>query len=63
MPYLWDTEALFQEIEADLERLNRLTARSLQELDADASCALSRWIGEWRWWDEATGERSSPHAG
>jgi hypothetical protein len=47
-----DMTRLFEEIERDLASLERLTARSLQELDSHASADLSRWIENWALLDE-----------
>lgn len=42
-----DMDKLFGELESDLNSLQTATARSLMELDAEGSAALSRWLENW----------------
>lgn len=42
-----DMDKLFGELESDLNSLRVATARSLMELDAEGSAALSRWLENW----------------
>lgn len=47
-----DMDKLFQDLETDLNSLQAATARSLMELDAEGSAALSRWLEKWSMLDD-----------
>lgn len=55
-----EMDTLFVDMERDLRSLEALTAQSLVELDADASAALSRWMGNWELLDELASELRNP---
>jgi hypothetical protein len=55
-----NVDMLFAEMENDLHSLEVLTARSLLELDSDATAALSRWLDDWTMLDELAHEAAPP---